>query len=95
MTIHDYSTDPSLTHDDPEADYIAYVAAQESELSAALTAAASAVHAATSALRELIELDAPQWTQTTEGDDAQAALTDAARVLRTANRCLQAATWTP
>lgn len=95
MTIYNYSADPPLTDDDPEADYIAYVAAQESELSAALTTAASAVHAAISALRELTELDAPQWTQTTEGDDAQAALTEAARVLRTANRCVQAATWTP
>ncbi|MEV6895669.1 hypothetical protein [Kribbella sp. NPDC051137] len=92
MTIHDTDLpdDEQIAHE-----YDAYVAAQESELSVALTAAASAVHAATSALRELIELDAPQWTQTTEGDDAQTALTDAARILRAANRCVQAATWMP
>ncbi|MFG1621184.1 hypothetical protein [Kribbella sp. NPDC049227] len=74
------------------AEYEAYVAHQESDLAEALANASSAVHRATRALAELIELDAPQWTQTTEGDDAQAALTVAARALRAANRCAYAAT---
>lgn len=82
-------------NDQIAAEYQAYVAHQESDLAEALTTASSAVHRATRALAELIELDAPQWTQTTEGDDTHAALTDAARSIRAANRCAYAATWTP
>jgi hypothetical protein len=82
---HDAPT--SEQGDDDAADYDAYVAHQESELTKALAAANDAVHRASRALFELTELDAPEWTQTTEGEDATAALTEAGHAIRAANRC--------
>lgn len=91
-TTHDHTTDaPGQTVDDAEADYIAYVGGQEAALTGALADALVSVHRASRALFELIELDAPGWTQTTEGDDATADLTEAARAIRAADRCAHVA----
>ncbi|MDX2969854.1 helix-turn-helix transcriptional regulator [Kribbella solani] len=87
-TDADPSCNPSKDlYGDPDADYGTYVAAQESDLLHAIGDAKDAIQRASRALFELIELDAPQWTQTTEGDDAQTALSDAGRAVRAADRC--------
>lgn len=78
MTTTDY--------DEIAAEYDAYVSAQHTELIRALTEARTAAHRASRALIELIELDAPQLGDIA-GADALHALADAARAIRTADRC--------
>ena len=72
--------------DEIAAEYDAYVASQHTELNQALTEAKTAVHRASRALIELIELDAPDLGDL-DGGDALHALADAGRAIRTADLC--------
>jgi len=94
MTTHDTAdyartlrSSHYLAHDDEiAAEYDAYVASQHAELNQALTEAKTAVHRATRALIELMELDAPDLSDIA-GGDALHYLADAGRAIRTADRC--------
>lgn len=74
--------------DDIAAEYDAYVSSQQAALTAAITDARNAVHHASRALFELIELDALPTTY--DADDAAHALRAAGREIRAAERCIRA-----